>query len=347
MKLTQRIVSQFCARFLAIVGMVSLLLCISLKPAYGDDEEGGPADPVEAPEPAEPAEPSEPAAVSDSPSDDGGGGDDDGGGGGGPSGPEDAPAKTVKDDEPVVKDPAWFKEEAPVELSKAEKEKICKTYEGKFISYYNQIFKVTHCQRESLLQEGATLMNRKGTTFHEVDYKVMDSLPLKVVTQSIKVRSCAEFNGHYVYQEDDSSTYYLVENCKKRLFTDSESYKDHKAKNKSRVKTIGINEKEFLALKSADSMPSVLDKEFKQRLSMGTDEIIPLSSEAACKGLIGRHVSYCGMIYLITKDSRNSNICQKEEVEDGAKYTRQFSQGKLSMTDLSTERFISIPSKQK
>jgi len=212
--------------------------------------------------------------------------------------------------------------------------KQCAKYEGKYISYYETIYKVEKCKRRELLTDEGTEAKIKGLNIVSVDNDTIAVIPEGEpmnAPANKKALSCAQLNGQYLISRGDEL--YFVEKCAKRLFPDLDTYSEHAQKRGKREKDI-LELDEVAIARIADGPPilSSLDVEYKKLLDADTGiDVIPLKE--ACKGLNGKFVAYYSKIYKIEN-------CRKEPV-DPLLFGKRFPS--LAPVELSSEQWISIP----
>ncbi|MBC7661283.1 MAG: hypothetical protein H7249_16435 [Chitinophagaceae bacterium] len=218
--------------------------------------------------------------------------------------------------------------------SLAEQKKNCAKVEGRYITYYERIFKVEKCKRREFIVEEGIEPNLKGIKVMNADGDMIAMLPEgKPLNQPAhkKVYTCAQLEGHYVITGGDDI--YFIEKCHKRLFPDLDTYSDHSAKRGKRNQDIlELDDEQVYKIAEGTPIKSSLDAEFKKLLDADTGvDVIPLAE--ACKGLNGKFVAYYSKIYRIEK-------CRKEPVDPlmfGKRYP------KYAPMELSSEQWISIP----
>lgn len=214
-----------------------------------------------------------------------------------------------------------------------ESKKTCAKYEGKFIVYYERIFKVEKCKRREFLVENGYEPKLKGKVeYVESDVIAMlaEGVPLNG-PQKRKPMTCSQLNGQYLLA--GSEEIYFVEKCKKRMFPDFDTYTDHSRKRGKRNQDV-IEMDELELSKVADGAPieSALDAEYKKLLDADTGvDVLPLAE--ACRGLNGKFVSYYSKLYRIEK-------CRKQPV-DPTLFGKRFP--RYEPTELNSDQWISIP----
>lgn len=247
--------------------------------------------------------------------------------------------QSVYADDEVIKRPVddsyeegWTKVK---QYSDKEIAETCRKYEGKFIGYYDELYKVEKCKRRAVTR-GKKLM-KKDANIHVdiVEPDVVAKLPIGSPLDSEEAshkRSCKEIEGHYV-----TYTYtniFIVKNCKLRKFPDWETFQSHRKKNNTMSNPIlALKENEFFALRQVRPIASEIDKVFEKVLTgeAGVD-VIPL--DEACEGVEGKDVFYYSKIYKIEK-------CRKREY-DPELYIKTRG-GKVTLKELTSSQWLSLP----
>ena len=175
-----------------------------------------------------------------------------------PKKPSLKPGKTIG--KPKKSKEAWMDLQKKVETHK-ERKKQCKTHEGRFISFYDQIFKVENCMRRRVeISEGIFQIQARGLEIHPVEAKTIASIPegspISLASRDKGSRSCKELEKKYV-------TYtfvnvYFVENCRKRLFPDWDTYLNHRSKKGNSIgEIITLSYSEFYGLNDGSVLSQV------------------------------------------------------------------------------------------
>lgn len=258
-----------------------------------------------------------------------------------PKNPKDSPP-------PPAKDPALFEDIDRKELSPSEKKAECQRYNGKLISFYGEVFQVKNCTRIRLSREKLASLSKGSFAPKEVTSQTLEALPLedlKIIP--VKMKTCAEMNGHYVSLASDQTSIFWTEKCKKRVFPDYDSFLEHRQKNKAvGAKTLLLTEQEMHFLADADPMPSILDSEFKMRYDeRRVENIEELPQAKTCQNLVGKYVSYLDQIYLIVPAKTSAvkkslGLCEKKAM-DSVLFTRQ--NPRQRPKELSAAQFLAIP----
>lgn len=219
-------------------------------------------------------------------------------------------------------------------FSSAEAKKVCAKYEGKYILYYERVFKVERCKRREFIVEEGMEPRLKGSKVEAVEADVIAMLeegsPLQG-PQKRKALTCPQMNGQYLLSR--SEDIYFIEKCKKRLFPDFDTYTDHaKKRGKRQQDVLEVDEAELHRIADGAPIESSLDAEYKKLLDADTGiDVLPLAE--ACKGLNGKFVAYYSKLYRIEK-------CRKLPVDPqlfGKRYP------KYEPSELSSDQWISIP----
>lgn len=125
--------------------------------------------------------------------------------------------------------------------------KQCKKYEGRYISYYEHIYKVEKSKRREFVVEEGIEMKTKGLQIFSVESETMAMIPAGESLNKLarkKTYSCTQLNNQYLISRGDEI--YFVEKCKKRLFPDLDTYSEHSQKR-------GKRSQDILALQSSYS----------------------------------------------------------------------------------------------
>ncbi|RYZ68724.1 MAG: hypothetical protein EOP09_09020 [Proteobacteria bacterium] len=220
------------------------------------------------------------------------------------------------------------------EYSAAEMKKTCAKFEGKYILYYERIFKVEKCKRREYIVEEGMEPKLRGSKVLTVESETIAQLaqgePLNG-PQKRKPLTCNQLNGQYLLSRGEDI--YFVEKCKKRLFPDFDTYTDHsKIRGKRNQDVLEMDESELGKIAEGEPIVSSLDAEYKKLLDADKG-IDVLDIREACKGLNGKFVAYYSKIYRIEK-------CRKQPVDPqlfGKRYPR------YEPTELNSDQWISIP----
>lgn len=211
----------------------------------------------------------------------------------------------------------------------------CRKFEGKFIAYYDRVFKVEGCKRREVVsdddEENPVLKGHRVIPVENITVAKIPEGTAIGATPKGKKPNCAKIEGRYIISR--ASDVFFVEKCKKRPFPDWDTYADHAAKHPKKAQDIlELPEEEFLALPVGTEFTSSLNDEYKKMLVTEKNvDVLPL--DEACKGLNGSYVSYYAKIYKVEK-------CRKHEV-DAERFLMRFPNYKLR--EMSSEQWVSIP----
>jgi hypothetical protein len=217
----------------------------------------------------------------------------------------------------------------------AEVKAECRKFEGKFIAYYDRVFKVEGCKRREVVsdddEENPALKGHRVVPVENITIAKIPDGPAIGSSPKGKKPNCAKIEGRYIISR--ASDVFFVERCKKRPFPDWDTYADHSAKHPKKAQDIlELPEEEFLALPVGTEFPSSLNDEYKKMLVTEKNvDVLPL--DEACKGLNGSYLSYYSKIYKVER-------CRKHEV-DAERFLMRFPNYKLR--EMSSEQWISIP----
>ncbi|MDQ3233526.1 MAG: hypothetical protein M3Q07_17045 [Pseudobdellovibrionaceae bacterium] len=220
-------------------------------------------------------------------------------------------------------------------FSEAEVKAECRKFEGKFIAYYDRVFKVEGCKRREVVsdddEENPALKGRRVVPVENITIAKIPEGPAVGSSPKGKKPNCAKIEGRYIISR--ASDVFYVERCKKRPFPDWDTYADHSAKHPKKAQDIlELPEEEFLALPVGTEFTSSLNDEYRKMLVTEKNvDVLPL--DEACKGLNGSYLSYYSKIYKVER-------CRKHEV-DAERFLMRFPSYKLR--EMSSEQWISIP----
>jgi hypothetical protein len=219
--------------------------------------------------------------------------------------------------------------------SAAEVKAECRKFEGKFIAYYDRVFKVENCKRREVVsdddEENPVLKGHRVVPVENITIAKIPEGPAIGSSPKGKKPDCAKIEGRYIISR--ASDIFYVEKCKKRPFPDWDTYADHAAKHPKKAQDVlELPEEEFLALPLGAEFTSSLNDEYKKMLVTEKNvDVLPL--DEACKGLNGTYASYYAKIYKVEK-------CRKHEV-DPERFLQRFPSYRLR--ELSSEQWVSIP----
>lgn len=231
--------------------------------------------------------------------------------------------------------PAW-KPPQPKEYTAGQKKAECQKYEGRYIGFYDQVFKVEKCKRREV--EGADQISSLNLR-HNVVVVDKDTIAMLDVGSPIRPaalprkRGCNDLEGRYIILGGGDIEY--VEKCQRRPFPDVETLEAHRKKHrKGDGEIIELDEAEYHALKVGKEIPSVLDSEYEKILNgkAGVD-VIPLNE--ACKGVEGKFVTYYSKLYRIEK-------CRKREL-DPEDFLKKPGNAGIKFVELTSEQWLSLP----
>lgn len=245
--------------------------------------------------------------------------------------------KPAGDDEKKVPEDDGYTD--PIVYSPSEKKAACRKYEGKYISYYENVYRIEKCLvREIQASDLILKINKQGVTITPVDGDVLAKLEkgspiLEGSQKKIPARSCKQLERKYItFAYTDV---YYVDHCKKRVFPEWTAFVEHRKRAKrQKDEVIALTYPEFIALAVGEVMPSMIDEEYKkQRIMSKSVDIIAI--DVACKGLNGKDVSYVDRIYKIEN-------CRKRAY-DPELFLRKRQASAARLVEISSEQWISIP----
>ncbi len=198
-------------------------------------------------------------------------------------------------------------------ITAAERKNACARFDGKYISYYSEIYHVEKCKRR-LVQDPSTLTQIMRGSFQvtEVESDIIAALSAGelIADQGAKKRrGCKQLEGKFVtFSYVDI---YFIQKCKKRAFPDWETFiawqKKMGRKSGIGAEVIPLSEAEFDLLQIGPEIPSAVDLEFIRQYDRSkVVDIIPI--DEACRGLEGKTVSFYSKLYKIEK-------CRKRELD--------------------------------
>ena len=213
----------------------------------------------------------------------------------------------------------------------------CSKYEGKYISSYDNLYRVEKCRRRLITNGDLT---RKVTLTHPVypvknDTIIMlaEGTPIESLTE-IELSAtalCRRLEGDYI--TIPGGDIYVVEDCKRRMFPDWETFTEHQKKTKKLIIT-EISAPEMDSLKVGKEIPSIMPAIFKKLLTGSAQvDVIPLNE--ACRGVNGKLVFYYTHIYKIEN-------CRKREV-DAEEYMKRHKYERFKLPELTSEQWLSLP----
>ena len=222
---------------------------------------------------------------------------------------------------------------------------LCQQYEGKYLAYYDAVFKVQGCKRFALNTAEIYALSRTGISPFDKRKemaKIIQTIPLggqwsSEVEKQTPLDPCTTFDHSYV---TDGVEAYWVEKCSLQKFPDWASYEDHRGslgKNPPNLRY--LEPKQLELFKPGKDLPSVLDGEYRELVQVPAT----LSSQEACKGLVGGYVSYLDTVYFIEATAKG---CTRRAV-NGELFTGQRGHDKFTLAELSSEQALAIPEGKK
>ena len=222
-------------------------------------------------------------------------------------------------------------------FSKQRKDAECAKYEGKYISSYDNMYRIENCKRR-LITNGE--LTRKITLAHPVypvknDTIIMlaEGTPIESMDEKELTGAalCQRLEGEYV--TIPGGEIFVVEGCKRRMFPDWETFSEHQKKTKHLIIT-EISATEMNSLKLGKEIPSIMPAIFKKLLSGSAQvDVIPLNE--ACRNVNGKLVFYYTHIYKIEN-------CRKREV-DAEEYMKRHKYDRFKLPELTSEQWVSLP----
>ena len=219
----------------------------------------------------------------------------------------------------------------------AQKKRICRKFEGKYIGFYNDIFKIKSYKKHPIDYPKLTLKEKKNLQVTRVDAEEFSAFSEAKKSSSVKnsKQACKAYEGSYL--SSDGTEFYRVSSCKLRRFPDHESFVRYRRKRGHIKREIYMLSQDQLdSIRPGPDFPSVLDREFADFLPTEKDVEI-ISESEACKGLKGKVVSYLAKIYEI------NSKCEKVQI-DASSYTR-LKKKRPIFKELSSEEYASLQEK--
>jgi hypothetical protein len=224
-------------------------------------------------------------------------------------------------------------------FTRAERQAICRKYEGKLIAFYSEVYKVVGCVRRPILSNKTVYsLMRSGMSVMDVDADIIAAIREgEPLDQSISIetaRTCKQLEGKYV--TFSSVDVYYIENCKKRLFPDWTTYTTHRQKHgDAKGKILSLSLVEFEQIYDGDLIPSVVDDMFA-RLLKGEVQVDVIPLDEACQGLNNRVASYYSKLYRIEN-------CRKREILHPDLFFKKLGGPAIKVTEMRSEQWLSLP----
>ncbi len=232
----------------------------------------------------------------------------------------------------------WYVDTPRPLLTPEEKKKICRTYEGHYISYYKDVFRVRGCKRILLSDSESYELSRQQTKIDRVDRdsKVIEALPRETEPPKLSLTSlCKLYRNHYI---TNSVVYYHLDAaCEKHEFPNWDTFDVHRKSHATSIGSLQVLDSDVVHFfKEGAPIPSMADKlsTLKKNSKIA---LLPLAQ--ACKGLIGSYVSYRHKVYQIQARKKGGG-CEKVE-KAGDVLTRK--QPGIRIQELTHSQAYSIP----
>lgn len=219
-----------------------------------------------------------------------------------------------------------------------DRDRACRSFEGQYISYYGEIYRVENCHRRAIHSQRALfdIMGQVNSVV-EVDGKTISSIPegspiAEDSPTGIK-RGCKDLEGKYITHS--YVDVFFVEKCRKRLLPDWETYLAHRQqRGDEKSEIVSVNWDEFSAIQLGKDVPSVVDVEMKKLLEADkAPDVLPAAE--ACEGLEGVYASYYSRLYRIEH-------CRKREINPDSFFDKR-SGLNTKVVELTSQQWISIP----
>jgi hypothetical protein len=216
---------------------------------------------------------------------------------------------------------------------KVSRAKACAEFEGKYIAYYSEIFKVEKCKRRPLQDEIHEFDAVRDGKLVDVEADIVVALPLgePIGGASAKKRSCKELEGRYVTSK--FIDVYYVEKCKKRMFPEWDAYIIHSQKRPLEIRAIlELTAEEFSGLKDAALMAN--DQLYDDEIVVETEGLKKLPLAPLCRKFEGKTVAFYGSAYKVEK-------CKKRAILD-QNLMMEATKGGI-LIELKADEWLSIP----
>jgi hypothetical protein len=230
----------------------------------------------------------------------------------------------------------WYVDTTRPLLTAEEKKKICRQYEGHHISYYKDVYRVKGCKRILLSDAASYELTRQQIKIDRIDdSKVIEALPTETEPPKLSIDSlCKLYRNHYI--TNSVGYYHLDANCVKHEFPNWDTFDVHR-KSHTSIGSLQVLDSDIVSFfKEGSPIASMADKLSTLKKDI---PILRLPLETACKGLIGRYMSYRNKMYYI-QARKKGNGCEKVEKE-GDVITRK--QPGIRIEELSHSEAYSIP----
>jgi hypothetical protein len=224
-------------------------------------------------------------------------------------------------------------------FTRAERQAICRRYEGKLIAFYSEVYKVVSCVRRPIYSNKTIYsFMRSGQQVLDVDGDVIAAIhegePLDQSISLETARGCKKLEGKYV--TFSSVDVYFVEKCQKRLFPDWTTYTTHRQKHGDiKGEILSLSLVEFDMLPDGKPIPSVVDEMFAKLLK-GEAQVDVIPVDEACAGVNGKVVSYYSRLYKI-------EACRKREITNPDLFFKKLGGPTMKITELRSEQWLSLP----
>jgi hypothetical protein len=221
-----------------------------------------------------------------------------------------------------------------------EKAALCQQFEGKYLAYYELVFKVQGCKRYALDTAEIYELSRQGIVPYDKRKempKIIQALPFggtwgNEVSRQSPVNPCTAYDHLYV---TDGVEVYWVNKCQLQLFPDWASYESHRGSLSKNPPTLRyLDSKQLAQFKEGKDLPSVIDEEYREL----EEPKATLTPAEACKGLLGTFVSYLDTIYFIEAHPKG---CKRRPV-DGEEFTRNRANDKHVLQELTSAQAQAI-----
>lgn len=226
----------------------------------------------------------------------------------------------------------------PKVFTDAERRTQCSKYEGRYIAFYSEVYKVQGCQRHHVVSSDAVYqLMRGGAQIREVPAVAIAAIPEgRPIGESLSAsgpRPCSAFLSKYItYSNVD--VYFVDQKCVRHLLPDWETYLSHRKKRGQTMFSdlLVVSDEEFERFKIGPDFPSITIEEYaKLPIIEKNIDVIPV--DEACHGVEGKIVAFYSRLYRVEH-------CRKRELDSEA---FMWQKPDTKVVELTPEQWISLP----